>query len=174
MEDKIKALLNIGMTDEQVMSVLGVSEDDILNALCKEESAEEQHKKAVEKSKQERIERIRAYQANKSYETFTKYKPLIENWDGSVAAFCKKYGIGQATVFKIKKAKTLEEYRSFHAEKNNKEKARKLMKTEQEPRKTEAPKEAEMTPTLIELRTMNDTLLRIAEALERKRGWFRK
>lgn len=32
----------------------------------------------------------------------------------------------------------------------------------------------EVSPTLIELRTMNDTLLRIAEALEKKRGLFRK
>lgn len=35
-------------------------------------------------------------------------------------------------------------------------------------------KKEELSPTLIELRTMNDTLLRIAEALEKKRGLFHR
>ena len=48
MEEKIKALLDVGMTDEQIMSILGLTEEEYLNALYEtEEPVEEAPKEEL-------------------------------------------------------------------------------------------------------------------------------
>lgn len=68
--------------------------------------------------------------------------------------------LGRGTINRIVQADNIEEYFS----KRDAERA-KYRKTK---------KKTEISPELIELRTMNDYLARIAEALEKKHKWFRR
>lgn len=73
--------------------------------------------------------------------------------------------LGRGTINRIAQANNIDEYFSKRAA--DRAKYRKTKKTEK----------TEISPELIELRTMNDYLARIVEALEskpKKRGWFRK
>lgn len=125
MEEKIKALLDIGMPDEQIKETLGVSDDDILKALGVSEEplvkptiakVLQQNSDAEEK----RLNNLKIVQNKKSADTFAKYKPLLNAWTGSAQSFADEYGIGITTVTRIKGAATLEEYRASIKRRNDK------------------------------------------------------
>lgn len=286
MEEKIKAMLDVGMADEQIKETLGVSDDDILKALgvTEEPLAKSPITKVLQKNpdvEKKRLVSVKVAQSKRSADTFAKYKPLLNAWNGSTYSFAIEYGIGQATAARIKRSATLEEYRAstkgkndryrqnkkereqaeqtpehqsnadrradrkeaYEAQKKSKlpepvvqertempytgrradthrptkvteevfnnikerfmggETIRQIVddtklgratvyriiqadnideyfsKRDTERAKYGEPKKTEVSPELIELRTMNDYLARIVEALEskpKKRGWFRK
>ena len=167
MEEKIKALLDIGMSDEQIKEALEVSDNDIHKVL-------NSGKESIEKSElsepvvQERLEmpytgrRADTHRPTKvTEEVFDNIKERFMNGETS-RQLADDTKLGRGTINRIVQANNIDEYFS---------------KRKAERAKYSKPKKTELSPELIELRTMNDYLARIVEAVEnkpKKRGWFRK
>lgn len=197
MEKKIKAMLDVGMTDEQIMSILGLTEEEYLNALYDTEESVKTKTTSKTESKpdhdslprlSERLVNARGKSSTLSEEDFELAKELRKQgyFIREIAAH-----IGRSSGFMqgVLKCNTYDEVLAWR--KNIKAYQRSLdnkkSKEAKKPKETNADRRANrkeaytiskfkmpvakietISAELVELRTMNDYLARIVEVLENK------
>lgn len=191
--EQIKALLETGFTEAQVKAILDASDDEILTAMGAED-LEESKPKTEEPRVEETAKMKKGPKLRFDEELFNKAKEMKANGD-SYTHIAAKMGFSAGFVYKCLRFKTYEDLQEFR-EKDAKASAQRKrvakMKKEGivEPKKNyEPPKKSHeetakpaISQELIEIRSMADSLERIAEALEsikelqvyKKRGLFHK
>lgn len=172
MEDnkkRIQMLSNAGFDKDKIKVALGVTDKEVEQALS---APQVEPVNTVEK-----IKKGSGMKPQYTEELWKEGKAMRAHGD-KLSEIAEKQGFSVNFLSKMLCRDSYEEvteYRKADAEKKR-EAARELSVSKQwngrkNWRKVE---KEEVSPTLIELRTMNNTLLRIAEALEKKRGLFRK
>ena len=178
MEDnkkKIRMLSNAGFDKDKIKVALGVTDEEIEQAL-----------NAPQVEPVKTVERIKKGSGMKPQYTEELWKEgkAMRAHGAKLSEIAEKQGFTMNFVSKMLRRDSYEEvleYRKADAKKKR-EAARELSSSRQwnsrknwrNVDKEEVSHKEEVSPMLIEIRTMNDTLLRIAEALEKKRGLFRK
>lgn len=176
MEDKdtqIRMLSNAGFDRDEIKVALGATEEEIAQAL---DAPRNEPSDVVAKEK-------KGSGMKPQYtEELWKEGKAMRAHGAKLREIAEKQGFTANFLSKMLRRSSYEEvveYRKADAKKKR-EAARELPTSRQwNSRKNwrnvdKGADKEEVSPTLIELRTMNDTLLRIAEALEKKRGLFRK
>lgn len=174
-KDQIRAMLDAHIDAETIMKVLGVSKFDIIGFTEYEKEPEE--KKQPEPSPvytEKRTRRRRMMRV--TMEKFYQAKDLLN--DGfTQKEVATKTGLGTTTISKIATSYDYQEYKALR-EKEAKEKSEKDREAREKYFENEekVQTKASISPELVELRAINDTLQQIAETLRKthRRGLFRR
>lgn len=164
--DQIRAMLDAHIDADTIKKVLGVTNLDIIGS----EDREQPEPSPVYTGGRNRYKRAMKVTMEKFYEVKDLYA------DGfSQKEIASKTGLGTTTISKIVNCYDYQNYKAMREEeaklKAEKEREARNKFFDEEAKR---PPKNRISPELVELRALNDTLLRIAEALERKRGLFRK
>lgn len=175
--EQIKALLESGFTDAQIKNILDVTDDDILVAMGVDAPKEEPQEEPVEEPVEEPQEEIAVRHGSGptpkfTEEIFNEAKRLrAEGYP--VKEVAKKIGFSASFLYSVIGKESYEDVvklrarqagykRAAHEKQHRVKKAERISK----------PKAPAFDPNLVEFRSIADSLQRIAEALERKRGLF--
>lgn len=176
-KEQIKMLVECGISKTSVASEYNLSMDELEEILNPKPKKAEPKKAKMSRS--EYGEFMRQKNRQKGIDTYNRLKPLINNWDGTAKEFAVEYDTSIATYFKVKHADTVNEYLGASHGKTKPAKESKPAKENNQDRRDARKETYENTkptisPELVELRSISDSLVRIAEALEKKRKWFRR
>lgn len=177
--EQIKALLESGFTDAQIKNILDVTDDDILVAMGVDTPEEEQQEEPVEEPVEEPQKEIAVgpgsgTEPRFTEEVFNEAKRLrAEGY--SVKKVAEKIGFSASFLYSVIGKKSYDDVIKLRAKQAGykraaNEKRRRIEKAWQ----ASKPKAPAFDPNLAELRSIADSLQRIAEALERKRGLFKR
>lgn len=176
-KEQIKMLIECGISKTSVAVEYGLSMDELEEILNPKPKKVEPPKAKMSRSDWNEL--MRQKNRQKGTNTYNRLKPLINNWDGTSKEFAAKYNTSIATYFKIKHADTVDDYLgAYPKDSKPAQKSKPAKETNQDRR--DARKETyentkpTISPELVELRSISDSLARIAEALEKKHKWFRR
>lgn len=176
-KEQIKMLIECGISKTSIASEYDLSMNELEEILNPKPKEIEPQKPKMSRS--DWNEFMRQRNRKKGTNTYNRLKPLINNWDGTAKEFAAKYDTSIATYFKIKHANTVDEYLGASHGKTKPVKESKPVKETNQDRRDARKETYENTkptisPELVELRSISDSLARIAEALEKKHKWFRR
>ena len=175
--EQIKALLESGFTDAQIKNILDVTDDDILVAMGVEEPKEEPQEESVEESVEEPQEEIAVRHGSGTEPRFTEEifneAKRLRAEGYKVTDVAKKIGFSASFLYSVIGKDSYEDVIKLRAKQAGykraaNEKRHRAKKAE----RVSKPKTPATDLSLVELRSIADSLARIAEALERKRGLF--
>lgn len=175
--EQIKALLETGFTEHQVKDVLNATDDELLVAMGvdeqKEEPQEEPTEEPVEEPQEETVAKPGSGPLPKFTEEIFNEAKRLRAEGYSVKDIAKKIGFSASFLYSVIGKESYEDVIKLRAKQADykriiNKKKRRAKKTE----RVSKPKTLEFDPSLVELRSIADSLQRIAEALERKRGLF--
>ena len=181
--EQIKALLESGFTDAQIKNILDVTDDDILVAMGVDEHEEEPQEEPAEEPAEEPMEepqeRIVVNTGTGALPRFTEEffneAKRLRAEGYKVTDIAKKIGFSASFLYTVIGKESYEDVVKLRAKQAkykriSAEKIRRAKRAEQ----ASKPKQANVSDNrmYIELCSVADSLQRIAEALERKRGLF--
>lgn len=170
-KEQIKMLIECGISKTSVASEYNLSMDELEEVLNPKPKKNEPQKPKMSKSDWREL--MSQKNRQKGTNTYNRLKPLIDDWDGTAKEFVAKYDTSIATYFKIKHANTVDDYLGAYSKKPKP--AKETNQDRRDARKeTYENTKPTISPELVELRSISDSLARIAEALEKKHKWFRR